>query len=168
MAIPDQVLNLMKCCFSNDGHIAIEPIPVSCGATGYKQCLLDSNIEEIDCFSCKGKHKTQDLKKIPVSKPFENLVKYYVSGLFEYVKVNLDKTASSLEGKIEREILINNYLLIVQLLEDALVGELKSKLEIIESEMDMRVESLISSIHDYRDECKKKLDSIKDDFKKYL
>jgi hypothetical protein len=80
----------------------------------------------------------------------------------------LDKTASSLEGKIEREILINNYLLIVQLLEDALVGELKSKLEIIESEMDMRVESLISSIHDYRDECKKKLDSIKDDFKKYL
>jgi hypothetical protein len=80
----------------------------------------------------------------------------------------LDKTASSLEGKIEREILINNYLLIVQLLEDALVGELKSKLEIIESEMDMRVESLISSIHDYRDECKKKLDLIKDDFKKYL
>ncbi len=80
----------------------------------------------------------------------------------------MDKTASSLEGKIEREILINNYLLIVQLLEDALVGELKSKLEIIESEMDMRVESLISSIHDYRDECKKKLDLIKDDFKKYL
>jgi hypothetical protein len=27
---------------------------------------------------------------------------------------------------------------------------------------------LISSIHDYRDECKKKLDLIKDDFKKYL
>ena len=78
----------------------------------------------------------------------------------------MDKTASSLEGKIEREILINNYLLIVQLLEDALVGELKSKLEIIESEMDMRVESLISSIHDYCDECKKKLDLIKDDFKK--
>jgi hypothetical protein len=47
-----------------------------------------------------------------------------------------------------------------------LVGELSSKIEIIESEMDMRVESLVSSIHDYRDECKKKLDSIRDDFKK--
>jgi hypothetical protein len=44
-------------------------------------------------------------------------------------------------------------------------GELSSKIEIIEDEMDTRVESLISSIHDYRDECKKKLDSIKDDFK---
>ena len=30
--------------------------------------------------------------------------------------------------------------------------------------MDMRVESLVSSIHDYRDKCKKKLDLIKGDF----
>jgi hypothetical protein len=47
-----------------------------------------------------------------------------------------------------------------------LIGELSSKIEIIENEMDTRVESLISSIHDYRDECKKKLDSIRDDFKR--
>jgi hypothetical protein len=32
--------------------------------------------------------------------------------------------------------------------------------------MDIRVESLISSIHDYRDECKQKLDNLKDDFEK--
>jgi hypothetical protein len=47
----------MKCCFFNDGHIAIEPIPVSCGATGCEQCLLKSNIEEIDCYCYKEKHK---------------------------------------------------------------------------------------------------------------
>jgi hypothetical protein len=45
-----------------------------------------------------------------------------------------------------------------------LVDELSSKIEIIESEIDTRVESLVSSIHDYRDELKKKLDLIKDDF----
>jgi hypothetical protein len=112
MPIPEEVLNGMKCCFLNDGHIAIEPIPVSCGATGCKQCLLNSNIEEIDCFNCKGKHKTQDLKNIPVFKSFENLVKYYVSDLFDYVKGILDKTGSSSEGKIEGNILINNKLLI--------------------------------------------------------
>jgi len=49
-----------------------------------------------------------------------------------------------------------------------LVGELSSKIEIIENEMDMRVESLVSSIHDYRDECKKKLDLIRDHLKKYF
>ncbi len=104
-------INLMKCCFLNDGHIAIEPITVSCGAIGCKQCLLNSNIEEIDCYSCKGKHKTQDLKKTPVIKPNENLIKSYVSDLFEYVKGILDKTATSLEGKIEWDIyLIINYL----------------------------------------------------------
>ncbi len=45
-------------------------------------------------------------------------------------------------------------------------SELSSQIEIIENEMDTRVESLVSSIHDYRDECKKKLDLIRDDFKK--
>ncbi len=78
MPIPGEVLNEIKCCFFNDGHIAIEPIPLSCGAFGCKQCLLTSNKEEIDCYSCKGKHKMQDLKK-----SFENLVKSYVSDLFE-------------------------------------------------------------------------------------
>ena len=47
-----------------------------------------------------------------------------------------------------------------------MIGELNSKIENIEIEMDIRVESLVSSIHDYRDECKKKLDLVKDDFKK--
>ena len=47
-----------------------------------------------------------------------------------------------------------------------MIGELSSKIENIEIEMDIRVESLVSSIHDYRDESKKKLDLIRDDFKK--
>jgi hypothetical protein len=107
MPIPKEVLNVMKCCFFNDGHIAIEPISVNCGAFGCKQCLLVSSIEEIDCYSCKGKHKMQDLINTPVFKTVENLVKSHVSDLLEYIKVRLDKTASSLEGKIERDIQIN-------------------------------------------------------------
>ncbi len=47
-------------------------------------------------------------------------------------------------------------------------SELNSKLESIENEMDIRVESLVATIHDYRDECKKKLDFIKDELKKFL
>jgi hypothetical protein len=108
MPIEEEVLNGMKCCLFNDGHIAIEPIQVSCGAIGCKQCLLNSNIEEMDCYSCKGKHKTQDINNTPVIKSVENLVKSHVSDLFEYVKQNLDKTTSSLEGKIEKDIQINN------------------------------------------------------------
>jgi hypothetical protein len=47
-----------------------------------------------------------------------------------------------------------------------MVSELNSKLERIENEMDIRVESLVATIHDYRDECKNKLDLIKNNFKK--
>jgi hypothetical protein len=47
-----------------------------------------------------------------------------------------------------------------------LIGELSSKIEMIEIEMDMRIESLVSSIHDYRDECKRKLDLIRDEFER--
>ncbi len=113
MPIEEKVLNVMKCCLFNDGHIAIEPILVSCGAIGCKKCLLESNIEEIDCYSCKGKHKTQDLKNTPVIKSVEDLVKSHISDLFEYVKKHLCKTTSLLEGKIERNILINNKQIIV-------------------------------------------------------
>ncbi len=34
--------------------------------------------------------------------------------------------------------------------------------------MDIRVESLVATIHDYRDECKKKLDFLKNELKKYF
>jgi hypothetical protein len=47
-----------------------------------------------------------------------------------------------------------------------LVDELNSKIEAIENEMDIRVESLVSSIQDNREKCKKKLDTFRDDFKK--
>jgi len=46
-----------------------------------------------------------------------------------------------------------------------LIDELTLKIQNVELEMDIRVESLISSIHDYRDECKKKLDRFKDSLK---
>ncbi len=98
MPIAEEVMNVMKCCLLNDGHIAIEPIPVSCGAIGCKQCILRSNNEEIDCYSCRGKN----FKIKPLIKPNEYSIKSYVSDLFEYVKENLDKEVSSLEGKIEK------------------------------------------------------------------
>jgi hypothetical protein len=45
---------------------------------------------------------------------------------------------------------------------------LNFKIENIENEMDIRVESLVTSIHEYRDECKAKLDKYKENFAEYL
>ena len=41
MPIPEAILNQIKCCFLNDGHIAVEPIYVNCGAHACKKCVID-------------------------------------------------------------------------------------------------------------------------------
>ena len=74
MPISEEVLNEIKCCLYNDAHVAVEPITVSCGAIGCKQCVSTSESEEIECFSCKGKHKTEDFKNTPVVRQVENKV----------------------------------------------------------------------------------------------
>jgi hypothetical protein len=48
------------------------------------------------------------------------------------------------------------------------MDELNQKIENIEFEMDIRVESLIADIHKYRDKYKHKLDIYKEKFKKYF
>ena len=101
MPIPNEIFSALKCCFLNDGHIAIEPIYVSCGAIGCKECIAFSDIEEIDCYSCKEKHPTKDLKTMPVIKSIEKMVKSFVNDLFEYSKVNLEKTTDLLKGKFK-------------------------------------------------------------------
>ena len=92
--------DVLKCCFFNDGHIAVEPILVSCGAIGCKECIAVSKTQEIECYSCKGKHPVKDLKNTPVIKPMEDIVKSSLNDLFEYAKGNFEKTFNLLKGKI--------------------------------------------------------------------
>ena len=74
MPIEKEILSKFTCCFLNDDHIAIEPILVSCGAIGCKECIRSSKTEEIECFSCKEKHKTNDLKNMPGVKAMEDIM----------------------------------------------------------------------------------------------
>jgi hypothetical protein len=46
------------------------------------------------------------------------------------------------------------------------LNELNTKILIVENEMDIRVESLVSEIHKYREEFKQKLDRYKTNIEK--
>ena len=98
MPIPKSLLDQMKCCFLNDGHIAIEPITISCGANACKKCVIDSKEEVMKCFSCKENHKKSDLINLPISKLAESMVKTFLNDLFEYVETILEKCSLSLGG----------------------------------------------------------------------
>ena len=78
--------------FFNDGRIATEPIFVDCGATGCKEYIMSSKSEDLDCYSCKGKHKTKKLQNAQVIKSTESIVKWLVNDLFKYAEEHLEKT----------------------------------------------------------------------------
>ena len=98
--IREEELKKIKCCFYNDGHIAIEPILVSCGATGCKECVHGAKEESIHCNSCKRKHEKKDLINQQKLVDVENIVNSNLNDLFEYVKMNLEKTSDLLKGNI--------------------------------------------------------------------
>ena len=98
MPISENLLDQMKCSFHNNGHIAIEPITISCGANACKKCVIDSKEEIIKCFSCKENHKKEDLIKSPISKLAESMVQTFLNDLFEYVEAILEKSAASVKG----------------------------------------------------------------------
>jgi hypothetical protein len=98
MPIPEAILNQMKCCFFNDGHIAIEPILASCGGNICKKCVIDSKEEAIKCFGCNESHKKGDLLKAPINKLAESMVYSYLNDLFEYMELTLEKCSASVKG----------------------------------------------------------------------
>ena len=51
-------------------------------------------------------------------------------------------------------------------IQESLIDEFNLKIEVIENEMDIHVESLIASIHKYREECKIKPETAKEEFQK--
>ena len=44
--------------------------------------------------------------------------------------------------------------------------EFNNKVEVIENEMDIRVQSLIMELHEYRDGCRRMLENSKEEFQK--
>jgi|LakMenEpi03Aug12_release.lakeMendotaPanAssembly.Ray.scaffolds.fasta_scaffold2223640_1 hypothetical protein len=67
MPIPDSILNHIKCCLNDDGHIVHEPILLKCGANGCKKCVFGSTDLRFKCFSCDGYHVKSDFLEAPIN-----------------------------------------------------------------------------------------------------
>ena len=98
MPIPEAILNQMKCGILNDGHIAIEPIQLSCGANGCKKCISSSKDDVIKCFACNGEHQKRDVINSPINKLGETMVHTFLNDLLEYVDNSLKKSSDLISG----------------------------------------------------------------------
>jgi hypothetical protein len=145
--IPETLLNQMKCCSSTDGHITIEPVLLRCGGNICKQCIIESDKRFINCFECHGKHKRKHVLESPNNKIVETMVHSFLNDLFQYVDSIFKETTDGLK-------------------ERSMIKDINEKIREIENEMDLRVQSLVAAIHEYRDECKLELENYKQEIEK--
>jgi hypothetical protein len=98
MAIPETILNQIKCCLNDDGHIVNEPILLSCGANACKKCVCDSASTMIHCFSCNINHVKIDLLNAPNNKIVDSFIHLFLNDLFKDLNAKLESIAGLLKG----------------------------------------------------------------------
>ena len=99
MPINESLLKRIKCCLNKDEHIVIDPVLViDCQNTACKQCIVDSQDENIYCYGCKNKHEKRSLLKSPANKCVEEFIKSSLNDLFEYVDGKLKDSFENLKS----------------------------------------------------------------------
>jgi hypothetical protein len=92
------ILDQLKCCLSNDGHIIIQPVLLKCGGNACQECFQNSDKLEIKCYCCNKNHLKKDLLDSPFNKIADLLVQTSLKDLFEYLEINMKSTIDSLKG----------------------------------------------------------------------
>jgi hypothetical protein len=105
--IPKIILNQLKCCLFDDGHIVNEPIILRCGANACKKCIIDSFDTKLKCFSCKNNHKKIDFLNKPINKLVNSVIEMYSNDIIQYLSKLLQIKKDG--GVKYRERLRSNY-----------------------------------------------------------
>jgi hypothetical protein len=100
MPIPDSLLNQMRCCLYDDGHIVDVPLVLKCGFNACKKCIIDSKVTKIKCFGCNGEHERNDLLTAPNNKFVESFIQSFLPDLFQDLRTKLKSTSELLKGLI--------------------------------------------------------------------
>ena len=100
MPIPEYLLNQMRCCLYDDGHIVQGPVVLRCGFNACKKCIIDSTVSKIKCFGCNGEHEKNDLLTAPNSNCIESLIQSSLPDLFQDLRTKMKSTSELLKGLI--------------------------------------------------------------------
>ena len=99
MPLPGALLNQIKCCLSNDGHILIEPVVLKCTGSACKECISDSEEEVIYCYACNGKHQKNDLLNATGNIIAKALVENFMGDLYEYTEKRIESITENFKSK---------------------------------------------------------------------
>lgn len=109
--ISQDILQTLQCGLSNDDHILMQPVSLSCGHSVCKKCIpLNFNYDGVEtgcgtihneqinkCKLC-GKQNTINLNQMNESQPVKQLLKLYLNDLFQMLEERFDESIKSLKG----------------------------------------------------------------------
>ena len=165
MPIQEILLDKIKCCLHKDVHIAVDPVLVlPCQSSACKQCIVDSTVSNLECYICKQKHEKESLLRSPKNSFAESIIQSSLIDLFDYVQHRIENSFNS-KFNFFLQLGVSLNIFFVKK-EDSLLSNLYDHVVEIESQIDLRYESLVESIEMCRTEFKIKLNQFRDDMEK--
>lgn len=96
MPLENDLINELKCCLSNDGHICIDPVVLKCSGSACNQCISESKSETIECFCCQDKHEKKECLEAPRNKIADKLINSHLNDFLEYTAEKMRQAKESL------------------------------------------------------------------------
>ncbi len=90
MPIPEDVLNQIKCCLNEDGHIVHEPVVLKCGYNACKKCCSDPVVSNVKCLRCHAIHDKNELLNAPNNKLADSIIQTYLNDLYQDLNLKVE------------------------------------------------------------------------------
>jgi hypothetical protein len=94
MPIPEAILNQIKCCLNEDGHIVHEPVLLKCGYNACKKCCSDQVVSTVKCLRCHAIHEKTELINAPNNKAIDFIIQTFLNDLFQDLNFKLESIKS--------------------------------------------------------------------------
>lgn len=163
------LINKLKCCLGEDSdHFAIDSLILKCGGNACKRCIESLYESVVTCRNCKKQHLKDDINTaIPDSK-VEYLIKEF---FFEDIKSQLIEKVNQIvnwDGRILYGINFHSliYSLKLSILENNIENAVNEHFNIINTEIEVKIESLIEELHIIRDTLRKDVSKMRENLLK--
>jgi hypothetical protein len=83
MPIPEALLNQIKCCLNEDGHIVHDPVVLKCSYNACKKCCSDLVVSTVECLRCHTIYNKNGLLNANNNKAIESIIKLFLNDLFQ-------------------------------------------------------------------------------------
>jgi hypothetical protein len=84
MPIPEDLLNQIKCCLNEDGHIVHEPVLLKCGNNACKKCCSDPVVSTVKCLRCHAIHDKNELFSALNNKTIDSIIRLFLRDVIKW------------------------------------------------------------------------------------